>query len=385
MKAEDPIALLFAAALGEEAWEDALAVAARSIGGAVILVGAADVRRPESLEYWCWDYDIAPLRAAGFRDGDLWDPKKNRCVRAGMVMPLHRSADHRVFFSDQTFLTDPFLRHCMVSQDIVKTRMFVLARDDELLAGGFATRRGGAAIAGEDAERLDRLLPQIARALRLHRQINRDRQIAEALYDLIDRLSLGVVVVSRDLRILSTNKCAERLLAARDGIASDRRRFRVTSTQHQKALERNLAKRERESAEVVMVPRPCGGSLVLNVFPACGLSGGPATGAAFACITISDPLAPDGLLDLRQIQATFGLSPAEALVAQLVPLALTKRQVADRLGLSENTVKTHLAGIREKLGARSVNELGMMLARLPLANRERAAGDNVLRACPRSS
>ena len=57
------------------------------------------------------------------------------------------------------------------------------------------------------------------------------------------------------------------------------------------------------------------------------------------------------------IAASFGLTPAEARVAALVATAAPTREVADRLGLSENTVKTHLKAVFLKTGARNRADL----------------------------
>ena len=57
------------------------------------------------------------------------------------------------------------------------------------------------------------------------------------------------------------------------------------------------------------------------------------------------------------IAASFGVTPAEARVAALVATAAPTREIADRLGLSENTVKTHLKAVFLKTGARNRADL----------------------------
>jgi DNA-binding NarL/FixJ family response regulator len=100
---------------------------------------------------------------------------------------------------------------------------------------------------------------------------------------------------------------------------------------------------------------------MLRVFPAIGAR--QLAGAASACatITIHDPAAPAALPEPAQLRDAFGLSPAEAAVARLVPLAESKRVMADRLGVSENTVKTHLSSVRSKLGAHNLTDLARMV------------------------
>ncbi len=56
------------------------------------------------------------------------------------------------------------------------------------------------------------------------------------------------------------------------------------------------------------------------------------------------------------------LTPREAQVLRLVAAGLRNRDVAERLGISESTVKVHRGRITRKLGARSVPELMRVLS-----------------------
>ncbi len=116
----------------------------------------------------------------------------------------------------------------------------------------------------------------------------------------------------------------------------------------------------------IPVPRRSGlAAYLLEVFPAIGVAGLPGSGAAAAILVIRDPVAAPVLADADALVSAFGLTPAEARVARLAPLAESKRAVAERLGLSENTVKTHLTAIRGKLGVRNMTELAQVIHRLP--------------------
>ena len=55
--------------------------------------------------------------------------------------------------------------------------------------------------------------------------------------------------------------------------------------------------------------------------------------------------------------ATSGLSPREIEVMHLVVQGLTNREIAQRLGIGEVTVKTHNQRLFEKLGVRNRTEL----------------------------
>jgi FixJ family two-component response regulator len=73
----------------------------------------------------------------------------------------------------------------------------------------------------------------------------------------------------------------------------------------------------------------------------------------------------------NQIRARFdGLTPREKEVLDLVVAGLLNKQIADRLGMSELTVKTHRAHVMEKTQAESLAHLVRMSEKLKNASRK---------------
>ena len=60
----------------------------------------------------------------------------------------------------------------------------------------------------------------------------------------------------------------------------------------------------------------------------------------------------------------YGLTPAERKVAEILSRGLTPTQAAGSLGVSDNTIKTHVARIYSKLDVSKQAELVALLARL---------------------
>lgn len=71
--------------------------------------------------------------------------------------------------------------------------------------------------------------------------------------------------------------------------------------------------------------------------------------------------------DAAQVQR-LGLTPRELQILELIASGLSNKEIADRIFVSENTVKTHLSRLFEKLNARrrtQAVQLGKELGILP--------------------
>jgi DNA-binding CsgD family transcriptional regulator len=86
-------------------------------------------------------------------------------------------------------------------------------------------------------------------------------------------------------------------------------------------------------------------------------TGAPAESAAAATFTLNQP----------QLDA-LGITPRELEILSLIAQGLSNREIAGRLFVSENTVKTHCSRAFDKLGARrrtQAVQLGKQLGLLP--------------------
>ena len=77
---------------------------------------------------------------------------------------------------------------------------------------------------------------------------------------------------------------------------------------------------------------------------------------AVAVVLITDPDATP-LPVTAQLQSIFGFTSAEADVARLLMLGLDRREIADRLLISLNTVRAHLRSLFGKTGTSSQAKL----------------------------
>lgn len=87
--------------------------------------------------------------------------------------------------------------------------------------------------------------------------------------------------------------------------------------------------------------------------------------------TFADPKVAAKLVALatrgRRAKGPFDLTLQEMRVLELLPRGLTNNEIGERLGIGENTVKTHLRNVMRKLGARDRVEAAAIALREGLA------------------
>ena len=88
-------------------------------------------------------------------------------------------------------------------------------------------------------------------------------------------------------------------------------------------------------------------------------------------VTFADPKVAGKLVALtsrgRRAKGPFDLTLQEMRVLELLPRGLTNHEIGERLGIGENTVKTHLRNLMRKLNARDRVEAAAIALREGLA------------------
>ena len=102
------------------------------------------------------------------------------------------------------------------------------------------------------------------------------------------------------------------------------------------------------------------GGLVAIVFSAVGLALGRKLARPRERVIVQQiPVAPSGVQPFTpdpECVRRLGITPRELEILQAIAAGLSTREIAARLFVSENTVKTHAGRVYEKLGARRRTE-----------------------------
>ena len=219
-----------------------------------------------------------------------------------------------------------------------------------------------------DLSRLQVILPHVRQAFDLTLRLEESRIIETGLASACDWLLDAAILIRADGTILFANDPARALINAGDGLRAVENQLSFTNTQSQAAyraaLTAALARSPEKSTEACLdfaAKRPSGAEpLVLAVrqLPVSLL--GVATRAA-AAVFVRRPETTPGSGNV--LRTCFGLTVAEAELAEALRTGTTVSDYALLRGLSSNTVYTHLRRIKDKTGTTRLPDLVRKLNR----------------------
>lgn len=209
---------------------------------------------------------------------------------------------------------------------------------------------------------LDELAVHFIQALRYQDQFSTNRVERNVFADAMNNLLMGAIVLDSKGKVIATNRVAREMIAQYDAFSVRREGFRLSDKILQQKLVntinqvgKHLAVSGQISADprkvlsrVINVPVSAEYSIGIVVHP---LRSEDAASKASVALFLRSPeesltISTDALGEL------FDLTASEARVAIEVVNGLTVEEIADVLGVSKNTVKTHLKATFEKTGVK---------------------------------
>ena len=212
------------------------------------------------------------------------------------------------------------------------------------------------------------LEPHIYGAIAAHWRLVEAEQAAKVSRFALDQLPLGVIWLGRDGSVVHANAAAQKILDQRDGmfLMAGRLRANAVAQEFDAAIE-SVGTRQPEAS--LAVPRRERRPLFVTLVPGAVQDAlGSAGDKVCTLVFVTDPDRMPSNVGAR-LKKLYGLSSAEAAVAELLASGLTIETVAERREVSVHTVKTQIKILMGKMGAgrqsdivRAVMALGLMPA-----------------------
>lgn len=351
-------------------------VGARS---ASLMAGDFAAGRQEILYHAEIPEDAAAAYRRHYRKVDLWTNRASQIIaRPGAAAGPARVFTSGGLVSDHEFLRSEF--YCDFGRKL--GLRYVVGTVAPLGAAGTMPiglhRPDGAPPFGDRERRLlEHLLPHLRRSLQVRHRLAAPAALADG-QSVLDALPTGALVVDADMRVLAANSAAEALAASGaglvlrreagsgdDGAAVFARGRRRAESAALASLVRATALGGAPGGVVRLHDDDCAKALVASVAAlpkrlAGGSGAGRVAGQALVLLRdLSARPAPPPLGTLREL---FGLTRAQAEVAQALAGGTTKKAVAAGRGSRESTVRTHVRAVLDKTGAANLRELERLLA-----------------------
>jgi DNA-binding CsgD family transcriptional regulator/PAS domain-containing protein len=236
--------------------------------------------------------------------------------------------------------------------------------DDAFAVLRVIRQRSSPAFGREELEFVRRLVPHLARAVGLSRQLALAAARRDELVEALDWFPTAVMLLDRRGRIVAANRSAEDLLAAGDGLRSDRDGLRAAAPGDTLALRRMLATAAEPTAQgsahgdgTLSIARPSPRRpLNLLVAPLRTPIVPDARARARVAVFVTDPdrvaIAP-----VERLQHYLGVTRAEADLVMWLVQGHRLEEAADELGITVNTARTQLKRALAKTGTGRQAEL----------------------------
>jgi len=355
------IEAVHAAGLDPALWPRALEAIARTIGGHIATIEAFDKR---SLQHRLFlHHGMPPLHQVEYLD---------HYAVLNLRVPAHARGKVGDVIYDYAILDDEMMRRAPFYAEFLPRfdcRYFVagiIASSQEEFAAvtvqrsprdGHIDRAGIAA--------MKRLVPHVRQAFDVARRLKGASDGRQSLERALDWLADGVVLIRADGAVVYANETFRTMARRGDGIRLHKGAIEFASSETRDRFNAAIAAAVRlrggdgkavVSGDFVAARGANGPSYFISVRPVSEPVGAAAERGAIAAVFVRDPLGRN-VAPTRTLREIFGLTEAEASLAQALQAGTTLADYARTRSLTLNTVYTHLRRLREKTGCRRMQEL----------------------------
>jgi DNA-binding CsgD family transcriptional regulator len=353
---------LYDAASDPNLWDSFLRQLAQSTGATSAGLVMLDVGRDIYTVSRSWEVDPEATRLYQERYGaiDVW-------AQRGLSKPAGYVCNSEVLCSRREMATTEVYNDFMVRFG-VEHGLFGVAENSGSRWASVSLYRNSACPEFQPSElEIVRLLaPHIQRAFRLHFQFAELKARSMGLETAYDMLATGVVFLGASGEIVRMNRSAQASVSERDGLLATRDGLRAEQLAESGLLQKTICQaastlngKGLSAGGTVMISRRSRPPLQIQISPIRSSVvhvSQPIAAVAF----INDPLSTHRPSQ-EVLRVLFGLTPAECRVALLLGDGHAPRNIANMVGVTDNTVRSQIKSIFSKTGVRRQCELIRLL------------------------
>ncbi|MBW2942192.1 helix-turn-helix transcriptional regulator [Zhongshania aquimaris] len=302
-------------------------------------------------------------------DTGLYDRKSQSTIRHLLSMSemldtfhsepltLAETYDLDQFFSSELYLTHlkPIDIRYILSQD--------MSWDDSVRVKLSAERTScESEYTQEDKNLFSLLTPHLMKAIDFRKDLLVSNQMSDLSGSVLSKVSVGSILLDGDGKIISMNQLAKKILASNRGLLSANERLKANNpaknSELKKAISQAVVASESMEAKQSGIAFKieditCGSILDLVIKPITRDSYVGSSSNQAVAVYLHDSKNDHVALNTDTLRTIYGMTPSEAQISALIVEGKTQTEISDILGVSINTVKTHVRGIYDKLGVRN--------------------------------
>jgi DNA-binding CsgD family transcriptional regulator len=346
------------------------------------LTGAADLLHAVGAQFFLWDkhQNTTPFAIVGrlpeegneayLRYYSAFDTRRQALER----VPVGKVASYDLEFDEGRFRKSEFFNDFLALYGVpyvAGSRVLHTAGQSAVVAVLRSFRQGP--FGDREVATLERLVPHLQRAARLHLQLHEMRLRNQAIEVALHRLPFGMVIADASGRALIVNRAAEEMAAANDGLLLRGGCITAARTKEAEALTRCIAEAARPAGRrngggggSLSISRPSGrrpfALLVAPLNPHATLAAQHQVPAAL--ILITDLERRPQVLGRRLVEL-FSFTAAEACLAVALVAGKRLEDIAEERGVRMPTLRTQMRAILHKTGTGRQADLIRLIVGLP--------------------
>lgn len=364
-KENDLVEALYDAALGQRSWADVTHSLMTHMAGMTLMLSVLDSRSQAVEVVATQGMSARHLQDyAHFAPHDLWVSGFMEQRLFGRALAGSQFVEERLLTS--SYIYNEYLRPKMNVHYIAGS----LVPIDGGCIGVIGTHRPHDAhdFSHAEANRLERLLPHLQRALEIRQRLRQAEQASRSVHSVLDRLSLGVIILGPTGNLLHVNSAADGILRSADGLIRTPTGLRAARKEDDRRLQDLIAGLRQTSGDSasagghLRVHRPSGQpAYAVMLTPAAPSIVGGVKDAPATLVFVSDP-GGKFVSDLKVLGELFGFPPAEARLVMALLSGMSAPEFARKAGVTHNTVRTLLARAMARTDSRSQLEMVLLVA-----------------------